>query len=455
MSNDFLKKIVSEPAELLEKGIEVAEQAEHTVASKKTVAKISGYLNALGPGLITGAADDDPSGIATYSQTGAQFGFQFIWLSLFTFPLMAVVQEMCARIGLSTGRGLAANVRMHFPKWFLYGSTFFLVVANTFNIAADLGAMAEATKLVFAGASFTLLVVFFALASLLLQIFTTYQTYARYLKYLTFILFSYVAVVFFIHINWHDLFIHLVVPTISFTKDELLIVCAVLGTTISPYLFFWQSSQEVEEEVLHGKTTVTLRKEAVEPTMIRDMRLDVWSGMLVSNVVMFFIIAACGATLHQAGITTIQTAGDAALALKPFAGNFAFTLFALGIIGTGMLATPVLAGASSYAVSETFRFKEGLYRKLKDAYAFYGVIIIGMVLGILLNFVGLDPIRMLLYAAVLNGLVAPLILVAIVYLASNKKVMGVWVNRKGTSLLGWFIIIMMVISGTCAVVALF
>jgi NRAMP (natural resistance-associated macrophage protein)-like metal ion transporter len=437
MAKNFFKKIISEPAEILEKGVVITERVERRLSEKKIVQKAEEYFHALGPGLVTGAADDDPSGIATYSQTGAAHGFQFLWLSGATFPLMAFVQEMCARIGLVTGRGLAANIRMHFPKTLLYVATFFLVVANTFNIAADLGAMAEATKLILPGASFTFVVIIFAVTSLALQIFTTYASYARYLKYLTFVLFSYVLVAFCVSMDWSAVLTAVTHPTLGFSKEHILLLCAILGTTISPYLFFWQSSQEVEEEILHGKTTITLRREDITPTAIQDMRIDVWSGMFVSNLVMFFIIAACAATLYQQGITTISTAAEAAKALQPLAGNFAFSLFAVGIIGTGMLAVPVLAGSSSYAVSESFKWKEGLYRKLKDAYAFYGVIIIGMIVGIVLNFVGIPPMKMLLYAAILNGLVAPLILALIVRIASNKKIMGVWVNSRLVTMIGW------------------
>jgi Mn2+/Fe2+ NRAMP family transporter len=248
---------------------------------------------------------------------------------------------------------------------------------------------------------------------------------------------------------------HLIHPKLGFSKDQILIVCAILGTTISPYLFFWQSSQEVEEDILHGKKTVHERQQATTPEAITRMRIDVWSGMFVSNLVMFFIIVVCAATLYTAGITNITTAATAALALEPFAGRFALTLFALGIIGTGMLAIPVLAGSSSYAVSESFNWKEGLYRKLKDAYAFYGVIIIAMILGIGLNFVGIDPMKMLIYAAVTNGIVAPFILTSIVLLASNKKVMGQWANAKWVTAVGWLTTTLMTLAGFGVILSLF
>lgn len=455
MAKDLLKKIISEPAEILEKGVEAGEKVEKALLSKEPVKKAAEYLETLGPGLITGAADDDPSGIATYSQTGAEFGFRFIWLSFLTFPLMAVVQEMCARIGLTTGRGLAANIRIHFPKAILFAAMILLVAANTFNIAADLGAMAAAMKLIFPTSSFAVVIILLAVISLLLQIFTTYASYARYLKYLTFVLFSYVAVAFFVDIDWRDLFNHVIHPYIGFSKDQFLIICAIFGTTISPYLFFWQSSQEVEEDILHGKKTIRARQASTDRSEILHMRLDVWSGMFVSNLVMFFIIAVCAATLHKQGITVITTAADAAKALQPLAGDFAFSLFAIGIIGTGMLAIPVLAGASSYAVSEAFGWKFGLYRKLNDASAFYGVIIIGMVLGIVLNFIGIDPIKMLLYAAVANGIVAPLILTLIVLVASDRTIMKGWVNGKMATIIGWITVALMTFAGIGALVSIF
>jgi len=413
------------------------------------------YWNNLGPGLTTGASDDDPSGIATYSQTGAKFGFQLIWLALFTFPLMAIVQEMCARIGLVTGQGLAANIRKHYSKKVLYFATLLLVAANVFNIGADLGAMAKGVQLIFPKAGFALIVVGFAVLSLLFQMYSTYATYAKYLKYLALVLFAYVISAFYIHINWLDVIKHTVIPTLTFSKEQIFLICGILGTTISPYLFFWQTSQEVEEEIQKGETTVKERKQALVPNDIKKMRTDVWSGMFLSNVVMFFIIATCAATLYASGITNINTAEEAALALRPLAGNFAFILFAIGIIGTGLLAIPVLAGSASYAVSESFGWKFGLYRRPKEAKAFYGVILLSMALGIILNFVGLDPIKALLYSAVINGIVAPIILFFIVHLSSDKNVMGTHINRKTTTALGWIVVIIMTIAGLAAILSLF
>jgi Mn2+/Fe2+ NRAMP family transporter len=282
-----------------------------------------------------------------------------------------------------------------------------------------------------------LLVIGFAVISLYLQIFTTYKSYARVLKWLALVLLSYVLTGMIIDINWHDVFFHLFVPTIQFNKSALILLVAVLGTTISPYLFFWQTSQEVELQILEGKTTVKEREEMTSPADIRRMRVDVWGGMFLSNLVMFFIIVVCGATLYSNGITEIKDASQAALALKPLAGQGAYLLFTLGIIGTGMLAVPILAGSSSYAISESFGWKEGLYRKFKQAYAFYGVIIFSLIVGLGMNFLHLDIIKMLIYSAVLNAVISPFILAIIVLLSSNKKIMKEWVNGPVSKIIGW------------------
>jgi len=416
----------------------------------KPLKRAEEYWDTLGPGLTTGAADDDPSGIATYSQTGARYGLQLIWLSLFTFPFMATVQEMCARIGLVSGQGLAANIRRHYPAGALYAATALLFFANTLNIAADLGAMAAATRLLLPSIGAEVLVIFFALISLLLQIFTTYAHYAKYLKYLALALLSYAVVAFSVGLNWSDVLYHTVIPSIVFSKEQLFLVCAILGTTISPYLFFWQTSQEVEERILKGEKTVEERKEQVNSQSVKRMRTDVWSGMAFSNLITFFIIAACAGTLFANGITNIITADQAALALKPF-GEFAFLLFAIGIVGVGLLAVPVLAGSTAYALAESFGWNYGLYRKLNQAYAFYGVIIVSMCIGIVANFVHLDPIQALIYAAVANGIVAPIILFFVVRLSSDTQVMGEYANKPFVSLMGWVTIGFMSISGIAAI----
>ncbi len=419
---------------------------------RSDVRKAKDFWHTLGPGLTTGASDDDPSGIATYSQTGAQFGFQFLWLSLFTFPLMAVVQEMCARIGLVTGRGLAANIRNFFPKWVLYLCTGLLFFANTLNIGADLGAMAKAAQLLVPNIGFGLLIFFFALLSLALQIFTSYKDYAKYLKWLAMILLAYVFSALSVNLDWRAIFMGTFIPTLSFSKEQIFLVTAILGTTISPYLFFWQTSQEVEEEILAGKTTLAMRKVTTDRD-VKDMRGDVWSGMFLSNIIMFFIIAACAATLHVNGVFEIKSASDAAEALQPFAGKSAYLLFTLGIVGTGMLAIPVLAGSASYALSESFGWKQGLYRKWNRAYAFYGVIIISTLLGVGMNFVGIDPIFALVYSAVVNGLVAPVVLILIVLLSSNKKVMGERVNGFWSREIGWLTVGLMTIAGVATILS--
>ena len=412
------------------------------------------YWHMLGPGLTTGASDDDPSGIATYSQTGAQYGFQLLWLAAFTFPLMAVVQEMCARIGLVTGRGLAGTIRMYFPKRLLILCTLLLFAANVFNIGADLGAMAQAVQLLWPQAHFATLVVGFAVLSLLLQIFTPYAKYAKYLKWLAMILLAYIASALLAHLDWGDVLSHAVIPQITFDKDQLLLICAILGTTISPYLFFWQTSQEVEDAIMKGQTSIKMRR-GTNPKQLREMRVDVWSGMFLSNVVMFFIIAACGAILFPQGITNITSAAQAAEALKPFAGDASYLLFAAGIIGTGLLAIPVLAASSSYAISESFKWREGLYRKWRQATAFYMVIIVSMLIGLALNFIGLDPFRALIYSAVANGVVAPVVLLFIVLISSNKKIMGEWKNRKFVTFIGWAVVALMTVAGAAGIYALF
>jgi NRAMP (natural resistance-associated macrophage protein)-like metal ion transporter len=408
----------------------------------------------LGPGLTTGASDDDPSGIATYSQTGAQYGFKLLWMAAWSFPLMAVIQEMCARIGLVTGRGLAGNIRVHFGRKVLYISTLLLFAANTFNIGADIGAIANAVQLLVPHFSFVWLVIGFTLLILLLQIFTPYVSYARYLKWLALVLFAYILSAILAHPDWHTIINYSVIPHITFSKDQLLLICAVLGTTITPYLFFWQTSQEIEEEIAVGQTTIKSRSGS-DPAEMKKMRIDVWSGMFFSNIVMFFIIAACASVLFKHGITNITTAAQAAQALRPFAGNITFWLFAAGIGGMALLAIPIMAGASAYAISESIGKRQGLNSKLKQASAFYGVIIISMLFGLIMNFVGLNPIKALIYSAVLNGVVAPVILVLIMLIARNKHVMGEWKNGKTAAALGWFLTAIMTVSGIAAIYSLF
>lgn len=443
------------PADVLDKTIGASKRLSYAIVSKKQLGQAKEYWRTLGPGLTTGAADDDPSGITTYSQTGAQYGFSLLWLAGFTFPLMAIVQEMCARIGLVTGRGLAANIRQHFPKWVLYIATSLLFIANTLNIGADLGAMAKATQLLFPHLGFDTLILGFTIITLALQIFTTYDKYAKYLKWLALVLLSYVFSALTINLDWNEVLQKAVIPSLAISKDQIFLITGILGTTISPYLFFWQTSQEVEEQILGGKTTLSLRQIETTPEEVKNMRTDVWSGMFLSNLVMFFIIAACAATLFSHGITNISTAAEAAEALRPIAGDRAYLLFALGIIGTGMLAVPILAGSASYAISESLGWKFGLYRKLREANAFYGVIIISTGIGLVINLLGFDPIKVLIYSAVVNGLISPVILILIVLISGNSKVMGKWVNGRLTTIFGWLVVTLMTLAGVATIISLF
>lgn len=455
MSDPILERVIESPAIALEKTIETTQKISESIIKLAHIQKAKDYWKTLGPGLTTGAADDDPSGITTYSQAGAGYGFQLLWLAGFTFPFMAIVQEMCARIGIVTGRGLAGNIRLHYPKWVIYLCATLLFMANTFNIGADLGAMAQASRLLFPKISFEVLIIGFTILTLSLQIFTSYDKYAKYLKWMALVLLSYVFAALTVNLDWGHVLRSAVIPAITFSKEQLLLITGILGTTISPYLFFWQTSQEVEEEILEGKTNLKLRQEETTPQEVKNMRIDVWSGMFLSNMVMFFIIAACAATLNVYGITNIQSAAQAAEALRPIAGDNTYLLFALGVIGTGLLGVPILAGSASYALSESFGWKFGLYRKLSQAYSFYGVIILATLIGLAINFIGLDPIKALIYSAVTNGLVAPVILVLIVLTSSNKKIMGNWSNHPIASGFGWLITALMIISGVATIISLF
>lgn len=412
------------------------------------------YIKKLGPGLITGAADDDPSGIATYSQAGAQFGTGLLWMAAWVYPLVATVQEMCARIALVTGRGLASNIKRAYSKKILYACTILLFFANTLNIGADLGAMAKAIQLVAPKASFVFLVIFIGITGLFLEILVPYRKYSKYLKWLVLAVFSYIVTGIIINMDWSLLLHDGIIPQITFSKSQILLITGILGTTISPYLFFWQTSQEIEEEISNGQKTIRSRK-GTNSSEIKEMRADIWVGMFLSNLVMFFIIAVCANTLFVNGITNINTAADAASALRPLAGHWAFLLFAIGIIGTGLLAIPVLAGSTAYAISESFGWKEGLYRKFKTAHAFYGVIIVSIIIGILINFIGIDPIKALLYSAIANGIVAPIILVFIVGISSSKKIMGEYRNKPITKFIGWTATVLMGIAAIATIISLF
>jgi NRAMP (natural resistance-associated macrophage protein)-like metal ion transporter len=409
----------------------------------KTLKKLMRYI---GPGFITGASDDDPSGIGTYSQTGAQFGYQLLWTSLFSFPFMSAIQEMCGRIGLVTGKGLASVMKKHYSKPVLYFMVIILLVANTINIGADLGAMASALQLI-TGVRFEILLLLITVITLLMEVFISYKTYSKYLKYLTFSLFSYIIAVFVVKQDWTRIAVSTIMPTFSFSRDYILTIVAILGTTISPYLFFWQADEEVEEEIAHHKLRIMgVGKPHITKSDISVMRIDTLVGMFFSNVVMFFIIVTTASTLHLNGITTINTAQEAAETLKPIAGNLASLLFTIGIIGTGLLAVPVLAGSASYAISETLGWKEGLYRKFNRAHGFYGVISIATIMGLAINFINIPPFRMLYYTAVLNGICAPPLLIMILLIANNKQIMDKYVNSKLLNVLGITITFLMILA---------
>jgi NRAMP (natural resistance-associated macrophage protein)-like metal ion transporter len=455
MGKDLIEDIVEAPARALDKSITSSSNFRKRVMDQKPIKSAEKYWELLGPGLVTGASDDDPSGIATYSQTGAKYGFGLLWLSVVTFPLMAVIQEMCARIGLITGRGLASNIRKNFPNYVIYIAATLLFVANTFNLGADLGAMAKAVQLLYPNFPFPYLIIGFTLLTLFLQIFAPYEKYSKYLKWMALVLLSYVFAVLVIKdVNWGEILRSAIRPQLEFSKDQFILICAILGTTISPYLFFWQTSQEVEE-LTEKKMVVSSKKEPVSQSIIKDMRTDVWSGMFLSNLVMFFIIVACAITLNKAGLTNVQTAEDAARALRPLAGDMSYLLFAVGIIGVGLLGIPVLSGSAAYAISESLRWREGLHKKLNHAYSFYGVMIFSMAIGLGLNFVGLDSIKALIYSAVLNGLVAPVVLVLIVLLSSNKKIMGDYANSGILKTVGWITVGLMVVAAVATIYSIF
>jgi len=395
----------------------------------------------LGPGVITGAADDDPSGISTYSVAGAAYGYATLWIALLTFPLMAGVQLMCARLGIVTGQGLAAAVRSNFPRWVLWGACSILVVANVINIGADLGGMAEATELV-TGIRPFVWIPFYVLVILGLLIWTSYKSIARVFKWMTLVLFAYVLTSFFARVDWKQALIVTLVPHLEWSRGFLAVLVGILGTTISPYLFFWQAAEEVEEERAKGKRTVAQRKGATAEEL-KDARTDTVVGMFFSNFIMYFIILTTGATLHTHGQTDITTARQAAEALRPLAGNGAYLLFTLGLIGTGMLGVPVLVGSSAYAVSEAANWRGSMSDRPKKARAFYGVMAVAMGLGFALNYLGLNAVKMLFWSAVINGLLAPPLILLVILLTNNRKVMGEHVNSPVLRYLGWATFVVM------------
>jgi len=393
------------------------------------------YFRILGPGLVTGASDDDPSGIATYSIAGAAHGYLFLWTAVITFPLMAAIQLVCARIGLVTGRGLAGTVRQHYPRPLIAGACLILLVANVFNIAADLGGMAEAAAML-TGLPALPFVVVFGVGITVITVYTSYATFAQTLKWLTAVLFAYVAAAFLAHPHWPAVLMATVVPDFHWTRRFVSTLVGILGTTISPYLFFWQATQEVEEEKRRGKKTIAQRRGATLHELA-DARLDVNTGMFFSNLVMYFIILATASTLHRAGVRNIETARQAAEALRPLAGDAAYVLFAMGLVGTGLLAIPVLAGSASFAVAELFAWRAGLDLKPRSARRFYLVFASAMAGGIALSLLGANAMRTLFFSAVLNGLLAPPLMVLVMMVGGNRKIMGEHVNGFWLRLLGW------------------
>jgi len=400
------------------------------------VKRMRDWTRQLGPGLITGAADDDPSGIATYSQAGAQFGFHTLWAIIFTYPLMVGIQMVSARIGRVTGHGLASNIGRHFPRPVLYSIVALLVVANTINIAADIAAMGDALHLSIGGPPQAYAVII-GVTCLLLQVFLPYQRYVRYLKWLTLALLSYVALVLTIHIPWREVATRTVSPHFALTSEYLTVIVAVFGTTISPYLFFWQASQEVEELDADPAAGALAHAPEGAEAHLRRIKIDTYLGMGFSNLVAFCIILGTAATLNVAGITDIQTSAQAAEALRPLAGQFSFLLFSLGIIGTGLIAVPVLAGSAAYAVAETFEWKRGLDLKLLEAREFYAIIALATLGGVALDFSWINPIRALFWAAVINGVIAVPIMVVMMLLADDQKVMGKFTVTRHLKALGW------------------
>jgi len=393
-------------------------------------------LKSLGPGLITGASDDDPSGIGTYSQAGAQLGYGVGWTMLLTFPLMAAIQEISARIGRVTGQGISGNVCRHYPPWLLSVLVAFLAIANTINIAADLGAMADATKLLIGGPGMVYVVGFGAI-SVVAQIFLDYSRYVSVLKWLTLSLFAYVAALAFAHVSWGEALVGVLVPRPTWSADYFTTIVAIFGTTISPYLFFWQASQEAEDQRVDVTKQPLIDKHYGAQREFNRIRADTVVGMAFSNLIALSIIVTAAATLHVSGKTDIQTSAQAAEALRPIAGEFAEIIFALGIVGTGLLAIPVLGGATAYAVGEGLRWPVGLARKPKEAVAFYAVLALSGAIGIALNFTPINPISALYWSAVVNGVLAVPVMVLLMTMSRRKDVMGHYIIRGWLHWLGW------------------
>jgi len=410
-------------------------------------------LKELGPGLITGAADDDPSGISTYSVAGASYGYATLWTALLSFPLMAAIQLMCARLGMVTGCGLASVLRTRYPRWILWLACSLVIIANVFNIGADLGGMADGMQII-TGIPSYYWTPFFAVLIMVLLFWTTYRTMARVFKWLTMVLFAYVITAFLAHPNWHAVIRATFIPHFEWTKEYLAVLVGILGTTISPYLFFWQAAQEVEEDRDHGKMTVSQRKGSTNEEL-RVARTDVIAGMLLSNVIMYFLILTTAATVNIHGVKDIQTAKQAAEALRPLAGRGAYWLFTLGLIGTGMLAVPVLAGSCAYAISEASKWRAAsLNLKPRQASKFYAVIGVSILVGLAFDFAKMNAVKMLFWSAILNGLLAPPLVVIVVLLTSDRRVMGNRVNSLTMRALGWICALIMTTAAVALVISL-
>lgn len=405
-------------------------------------------LARVGPGLITGVADDDPSGIATYSQAGAQFGLNMLWTMPLAYPLMAAVQSMCGLIGRVTGKGLAANIKSAFPPAVLRIVVLLLLIANTLNIAADVAAMGEVGELV-TGFDRHVMTLVFVLGTVGLQIIVPYHRYVDFLKWLTLSLLAYAAVLFTVHVPWGQVALRTIWPKFELNSASAAVIVGVFGTTISPYLFFWQTSEEVEDmQRAKGKSLVRGTANVAHKE-IRRINWDTWSGMFYSNISAYFVILATAVTLHVSGITDINTAAEAATALKPLAGNFAFMLFTIGLLGVGLIGVPVLAGSAAYAAAETMGWNEGLERNAKDARGFYGVIAVSVLLGLALQYSPISPMKALFWSAVINGVVAVPLMVVIILLVSKKTVMGAYTARRPIVALGWIATAIMGAAAAC------
>ncbi|NTW56572.1 MAG: divalent metal cation transporter [Chlorobiaceae bacterium] len=399
-------------------------------------------LSRVGPGLITGVADDDPSGIATYSQAGAQFGLNMLWTMPLSFPMMAAVQSMCARIGRVTGKGLAANIKTTYPPIVLFSVVFLLLAANILNIAADVAAMGEVAELV-TGFDRHVMTAVFVLGTVILQIVVPYHRYVRFLKWLTLSLLSYAAVLFTVHVPWDQVVRKTVWPGLNMSSDAAAVIVGVFGTTISPYLFFWQASEEVEDMHVKKGALPLLNNNREAQEELRRIRWDTWSGMFYSNISAYFIILATAVTLNAAGITDIDTAAEAASALRPLAGDFAYLLFAVGILGVGLIGVPVLAGSGAYALAEAMNWSEGLEQTFSNARRFYGIIALSVLLGLIIQYSPISPMKALFWSAVINGVVAVPLMVVIILLASNKNVMGKYRAGRFSVIIGWIATLVM------------